>query len=359
MSRTLKLDIKETAEELKTLLKKENSAQVKEKIHALYLLKSGTVTTLEGLSELLVRNQSTIYRWFEKYKILGLPGLLKLYKPAGRSLSIRPDALEKLKQKLSEPAGFKSYGEIQSWLKSDCNVEVDYHAVYRTVRYKLQAKLKEPRPSSTKKDDEEVELFKTNLPNLVNLAQTMWSWQSGEFKPPMAVRYWCQDEARLGLKTVTGKKITLPGVKPIGLVQWPRQAFYLYGIFEPATGESFFYEFSTVDTDCFQIFLNLFAQQYSDSLNIIHLDRGGFHIGNQLEIPTNVVLLFQPAHSPELNPAERVWEYIRAKLRWLNFDNLNQIRGFVDEILKKMTRDIIFCLTGWNYILNAVNLALT
>lgn len=106
------------------------------------------------------------------------------------------------------------------------------------------------------------------------------------------------------------------------------------------------------------IFLNLFAQQYSDSLNIIHLDRGGFHIGDQLEIPINVVLLFQPAHSPELNPAERVWEYIRAELRWLNFDNLNQLRGFVDEILKKMNRDIIFSLTGWNYILNAVNLAL-
>lgn len=359
MSRTLQLDIKETAEELKTLLKKESSAQVKEKIHALYLLKSGTVTTLEGLSELLVRDQSTIYRWFEKYKTLGLPGLLKLYKPAGRSLSIPPDALEKLKQKLSDPVGFKSYGEIQSWLKSDCDVEVDYHAVYRTVRYKLQAKLKEPRPSSTKKDDEEVELFKTNLPQLVNLAQILWSWKSGEFKPPMSMRYWCQDEARLGLKTITGKKITLPGVKPIGLVQWPRQAFYLYGIFEPATGESFFYEFSTVDTDCFQIFLNLFSQQYADSLNIIHLEQGGFHISKELEIPQNVVLLFQPAHSPELNPAERVWEYIRAELRWLNFANLNQLRDFVDEILKKMTRNVISSLTGWNYILNAVNLALT
>lgn len=152
-------------------------------------------------------------------------GLLKLYKPAGRSLSIPPDTLELLKQKLSEPAGFKSYGEIKLWLKTECNVDVDYHAVYRTVRYKLQAKLKEPRPSSTKKNDEEVELFRTNLPNFVNLAQTMWSWQSGEFKPPKTVRYWCQDEARLGLKTITGKKITLPGVKPIGLVQWPRRLF--------------------------------------------------------------------------------------------------------------------------------------
>lgn len=115
MSRTLKLDIKETAEELRNLLKSETSAQIKEKLHALYLLKSGLVTTLSGLSELLVRDQSTIYRWFEKYKQSGLSGLLKLYKPAGRSLSIPPDALEKLKHKLSEPEGFNSYGEIQLW----------------------------------------------------------------------------------------------------------------------------------------------------------------------------------------------------------------------------------------------------
>ena len=125
-------------------------------------------------------------------------------------------------------------------MKKECNVDVDYHAVYRTVRYKLTAKLKVLRSSSLKKDDEEVELFKTNLPNLVNLAQTLWSWREGEFKPPMEVRYWCQDEARLGLKTITGRKITLTGIKPIGLVQWPRQSFYLYGLFEPASGESFF-----------------------------------------------------------------------------------------------------------------------
>ncbi len=99
MSRTLKLEIKETAEELRNLLKKETNAQIKEKLHALYLLKSGIVTTLSGLSEFLVRDRVTIYRWFEKYKESGLTGLLKLYKPAGRSLSIPPDALEKLKQR--------------------------------------------------------------------------------------------------------------------------------------------------------------------------------------------------------------------------------------------------------------------
>ena len=51
------------------------------------------------------------------------------------------------------------------------------------------------------------------------------------------VRYWCQDETRLGLKTLTGRTITLKGVKPEGIVRWQRQNFYLYGLVEPATGD--------------------------------------------------------------------------------------------------------------------------
>ncbi|NJL11296.1 MAG: hypothetical protein HC908_17230 [Calothrix sp. SM1_7_51] len=34
------------------------------------------------------------------------------------------------------------------------------------------------------------------------------------------VRYWCGDESRFGLQTVTGKLITLTGVKPVGYTQW-------------------------------------------------------------------------------------------------------------------------------------------
>jgi hypothetical protein len=34
------------------------------------------------------------------------------------------------------------------------------------------------------------------------------------------LKYWCQDETRLGLKTIERKKITAIGVKPIGKVQW-------------------------------------------------------------------------------------------------------------------------------------------
>ena len=53
------------------------------------------------------------------------------------------------------------------------------------------------------------------------------------------VRFFCQDETRIGLKTISGRKITAKGVKPKGKVQWQFKATYLYGVVEPATGEHF------------------------------------------------------------------------------------------------------------------------
>jgi hypothetical protein len=54
------------------------------------------------------------------------------------------------------------------------------------------------------------------------------------------LRYWCQDETRFGLKTIQRRRLTLKGIKPVGKMQWQYKTFYLYGVVEPKTGESFF-----------------------------------------------------------------------------------------------------------------------
>ncbi|MEG4634792.1 hypothetical protein QUB56_35525, partial [Microcoleus sp. AR_TQ3_B6] len=53
------------------------------------------------------------------------------------------------------------------------------------------------------------------------------------------LKYWCQYQTRIGLKTLERKKITARGVKPTGKVQWNFKAYYLYGAIAPQTGESF------------------------------------------------------------------------------------------------------------------------
>ena len=58
------------------------------------------------------------------------------------------------------------------------------------------------------------------------------------------VRYWCEDESRMGLITLWARKITEKGIQPVGIEQWCFDYFWLYGLVEPLTGESFFLEFS-------------------------------------------------------------------------------------------------------------------
>jgi hypothetical protein len=99
------------------------------------------------------------------------------------------------------------------------------------------------------------------------------------------MRYFVQDESRFGLNTLIGRVITACGIKPIGEWQWLFKAFWLYGAVEPSTGKSFFLEFSHVDTDCFQIFLDEFSKVYPNSLNVIQVDNGRFHTSKKLVVP--------------------------------------------------------------------------
>ena len=171
------------------------------------------------------------------------------------------------------------------------------------------------------------------------------------------VRFFCQDEARFGLKTVSGRKITAKGIKPIGKVQWQFKATYLYGIVEPQTGASFFYEFSHLNTDCFQAFLNLIAQHFADDVLIVQLDNGAFHKAKRLQVPANLVLLFQPPHCPELNPIEQVWQYLKRRLRWQLPKNLEQLQQWMTQQLETLSPQTIASITGRASILEALSVA--
>jgi transposase len=68
-------------------------------------------------------------------------------------------------------------------------------------------------------------------------------------------------------------------------------------------------EFSHLDGQCFQIFLDNLAAEYREHLNVVQLDNGKFHHSSQLKIPDNILLVFQPPYSPELNLGESMAIY--------------------------------------------------
>ena len=169
------------------------------------------------------------------------------------------------------------------------------------------------------------------------------------------IRFFCEDETRIGLKTISGRKITAKGIKPYGKVQWKFQATYIYGVVEPKTGEHFFYEFTHLNSQCFQIFLELVAEHFADSILIIQLDNARFHKAKKLKIPDNIILIFQPPYCPESNPIEQIWQYLKKGLRWKLPASLDELRELITERLKVMTQKVIASITGRAYILEALS----
>jgi transposase len=169
------------------------------------------------------------------------------------------------------------------------------------------------------------------------------------------IRFFCEDETRIGLKTISGRKITATGIKPYGKVQWQFKATYIYGVVEPKTGSHFFYEFTHLNSKCFQVFLELVSQEFADSILIIQLDNGGFHKAKKLKIPANIILMFQPSHCPESNPIEQVWSYLKTGLRWQLPSSLDELRLLITARLEKMTSEVIGSIVGRASILEALS----
>ena len=164
----------------------------------------------------------------------------------------------------------------------------------------------------------------------------------------------CQDESRFGLKTIQRRRITIKGVKPLGPLQNEFENFYIYGAVEIATGENFFMECPEVNGGCFQVFLECFAKEYSNSLNIMILDNGRFHLRKKTKVPENIVLIYLPPYSPELNPIERVWQHFKDKLSWQIFENIEELREIVFERIKSIKNETIKKLVSYEYLLKVI-----
>lgn len=164
MARPMRIEIEESAEALEKQLKHSRTASQKERLQALWWLKTGQVTEHQQLATRLGRNPSTITRWLQQYRQGGLSQLLEVKTAPGQTPQITPAALAGLQQRLNSESGFSSYDEIRQWLKTEYGLEMKYATVYYWVHYRLKAKLKVPRPQSAKQDPAALEqLKKTSL----------------------------------------------------------------------------------------------------------------------------------------------------------------------------------------------------
>ena len=74
----------------------------------------------------------------------------------------------------------------------------------------------------------------------------------------------------------------------------------------------------SINSEVVSVFLKQFTAEVSQDVHVLLLwDRAGFHTSKKLKIPENVTIVPLPPYSPELNPVENLWHYLRSHY-WAN-----------------------------------------
>jgi putative transposase len=135
-----------------------------------------------------------------------------------------------------------------------------------------------------------------------------------EAHPDRRVELWFMDEARVGQKGRPCHRWWLKGQRPPGVCDRRYDWAYIFAAVRPATGDDFALVLPEVSTEAMQTFLDGFAAHLTPNAHaVLVLDQAGWHGAKALRAPDNLTLLPLPPYSPELNPVERLWLYLRER----------------------------------------------
>lgn len=160
MTGVYRLEIKESLDELKRLLRVQTTGADKERVQWLYLLKSEQAKTMEQVAQMLGRHRVTVQKWAKKYREGGLEELLNQKPRTGRPTQLPHWAEKALEKRLQQEDGFNTYHEIGEWLEENLGITATYKTVHHWVHYRLKAAPKVVRPQSSKQDKERLETYK-------------------------------------------------------------------------------------------------------------------------------------------------------------------------------------------------------
>jgi transposase len=167
-----------------------------------------------------------------------------------------------------------------------------------------------------------------------------------------SVNLYFQDESRFGLITKQKRVITAKGIKPIGKYKHSYLYKWLWGSFSPITGESFCMTTQGVCKDFFIKYLQDFSNHKPGELKIMIIDNAAFHSTKDIVLPENIVLMPIPPYCPELNPAEKVWQWMKDKIAMKIHDTLDILENKMDVLINDLEGDLVKSITGYEFYIN-------
>jgi hypothetical protein len=170
-----------------------------------------------------------------------------------------------------------------------------------------------------------------------------------------------QDEGRFGLLGSPRRCWAPHGTRPVVAARLERKYLYAFSAVSPHDGVLDSLVLPWVSAQTMSLFLAEVAQRHAREFVLMVMDQAGWHLAGELVVPQNMRLLFLPAYSPELNPAEHLWESLREDC-FANhvFADLDAVEYALTEGLAALEADPARTrsMTGFNWItsisLNAI-----
>ena len=151
------------------------------------------------------------------------------------------------------------------------------------------------------------------------------------------------DEARFGQQGTITNVWAKRGSRPRAVRQTRYEWVYLYAAVEPASGESAALVAPHVNTGTMNAFLKILdAERKADEYFVLIMDQAGWHKSRDLKLPDGITALLLPPYSPELNPTENLWHYLRSHyLSNCSYEDYEALLAAGTKAYRKLTPDVI------------------
>ena len=270
-------------------------------------------------------DRQTLRDWVHRFNAGGPAGLIDR-KPNGALRRLTPSQMAALSRAIEAGPDPERDGVVR-WRCIDLKqlirtrFGVDYHE--RSVG-KLLAALGfshiSARPRHVGQDARAQEEFKKKF------SRTLGENRSGT-ATGHAHEVWFQDEMRVGQKNSLVRQWAPKGSRPRQVKDLRTSSAYLFGAICPERGEGAALVMPRANTEAMDLHLEEISRAVAPNAHaVVLLDQAAWHTTAKLGIPENISLVPLPPKSPELNPAENVWQYLRQN--WLSnrvFDSYEAI----------------------------------